>query len=382
MKFLPLVWAGIWRKPTRAVLLLLSVISAFLLFGLLQGLSSGLDRAQSQAHADVLLTFSRVSQLDPLPLGHLASIRTIPGVRAVSPILSLDGLYGDPGEYVGAFGVDTRQIPATIPAMSISGHDLRLLQNTRTGAVISTALAANYRWKVGDRIPIRSTVWANEDGSNVWPLDVVGVFTSNNSVLLSNSIIYNYDYVDKGRVKENGTVTGFLVRIADADHASAIANRIDALFANSRNETKTSTEQQLALDQVKRIGDVGFIVSIVVGTVFASLLFSLSIVLMLSIRERSSELAILKTLGFTDGGVLALILTEIGSFCVIAAVCGLAMASVVFPYAKRGLGFAAVQHGPVFAVGIALAVAVALGSGLPAAIRAMRLNLVDALAGR
>lgn len=382
MKFLPLLWAGIWRKPGRTLLMLFSIFNSFVLFGLLQGFASGLNSARAQAHADMLLTFSRVSQFEPLPLAHLAKLRAVPGVRAVSPVLSLDGFYGSPGQYVGAFGVDAEQLPTTTPAMDASPDIINRLRQRRTGALVSTALAGTYGWKIGDRIPIRSITWVNKDGSPTWPLDVVGVFRAKNSVLLANSILYNYDYVDKGRTSGNGTTTGFLVRIYNPDNAGKIASEIDRMFANSLYETRTSSEEQLAQNQVRQIGDVGFVATAIVSAVFASLLFSISIMLAQSARERTSEFAVLKTIGFSDTGVLALVLGESSSLFVAASALGLLAAVVIFPWAKRAFGFAAVEDGGVFFSGLLLALGVALASGLFPALRMMRLNVVDALAGR
>jgi putative ABC transport system permease protein len=191
----------------------------------------------------------------------------------------------------------------------------------------------------------------------------------------------NYDYVDQGRTQSNGTTSIYLIRLTDPSQASPVANRIDALFANSPDETKTESERQLAADSIKQIGDIGFVVRAIVGAVFFALLFSVGAVMMQSVRERTPELAVMKTLGFTDGAVMLIVLAEALILCLFSAAIGLGLAAMAFPVIKVGIGFN-VQAGPVLLVGLVLAVALALISGLPPALRGMRLSIVDALAGR
>jgi putative ABC transport system permease protein len=228
---------------------------------------------------------------------------------------------------------------------------------------------------------LKTIFWTNRDGSAVWPLDVVGIYRSNpKDVLLGTSLLANYDYLDQGRRSGNGTVTVFLVRVSDPGRAGEVARRIDALFANSPNETKTMSERQLLADSIKQIGDIGFVIRAIVGAAFFALLFSVAAVMMQQVRERTPELAVLKTLGFSDPGVLALILAEALVFCLASAAIGLALADLVFP-AVRLLGLS-VAVGQVTGIGLVFAVLLALIAGLPPAIRGMRLSIVDALAGR
>jgi putative ABC transport system permease protein len=172
-----------------------------------------------------------------------------------------------------------------------------------------------------------------------------------------------------------------VVRLSDPKQAGRIANQIDGLFANSPYETKTATVRELAQDQIKQLGDIGFVVNAIVGAVFFALLFSVGAVMMQAVRERTSELAVLKTLGFTDQGVLWLVLAEALVFCVVSAALGLAIAAAIFPSIRNGIGFD-IKAGPVLGIGLLVGVVLAVVTGLPPAIRAMRLQIVDALAGR
>ena len=380
MKFLPLIWAGIWRKPGRAVLTLLSVVNAFLLFGVLQGFSSGLNHAVAETHADVLLSLSRIST-EPLPVAQLAQIRLVQGVRAAMPMVPFISTYRTPTSFVPADAVDASQILAVDPGLTIAPSMIAALQRDRTGAIVSQRLASRFGWKVGDRVPLRALTVTNRDGSPTWPVDIVGIFSSSGGTLFKNAMLINFDYVDQGRTSGAGTAPLFIIRIDDPNHAGTVAAAIDKLFANSANETKTSTVRQIAQNSLKQIGDIGLVINAIVAAVFFALLFSVGALMMQSVRERTPELAVLKTLGFTDRGLMGLILAESLTFCLVSAAIGLGLAAMLFPVARALIGFN-IQAGPLMLVGFALAVGLALISGLPPAIRAMRLQVVDALAGR
>jgi putative ABC transport system permease protein len=380
MKFLPLVWAGIWRKPGRAVLTLLSVVNAFLLFGVLQGFASGLNHAVAETHADVLLSLSRIST-EPLPVGQVAQIRMVQGVRAATPMVPFISTYRTPTSIVPADAVDPSQVLAVDPGLTIPPSMIAALQRDRTGAIVSQRLASSFGWKVGDRVPLRALTVTNRDGSPTWPVDIVGIFSSSGGTLFKNAMLINFDYVDQGRTSGAGTAPIFIIRIDDPNHAGTVAAAIDKLFANSAHETKTATVRQIAQNSLKQIGDIGLVINAIVAAVFFALLFSVGALMMQSVRERTPELAVLKTLGFTDRGLMGLILAESLTFCLVSAAIGLGLAAMLFPVARALIGFN-IQAGPLMLVGFALAVALALISGLPPAIRAMRLQVVDALAGR
>ena len=383
MKFLHLLWAGVWRRPGRATLTLLSIVNAFLLYGLLQGFVSGIGSTVADTHADVLVTASRISQIEPLPISQLQQIRQVPGVKSAVPIVIFHGAFRTQAAInMRGFAVDPDSFAATDTDEDIPPAAITALKRTKSGVILPASVAALYNLKIGDRMPLKSFYWNNHDGTNVWPLDVVAIYKSNpRDIFFGSAILTNYDYVDQGRNQANGTSSIYLVRLADPTQGSQVANRIDALFANSPDETKTESERQLAADSLKQIGDIGFVVRAIVGAVFFALLFSVGAVVMQSVRERTPELAVLKTLGFTDVGVMSLIVAETLLLCLFSAGIGLGLAALLFPVIKAAVGFN-IHAGPVLLVGLVLAVGLALISGLPPAIRGMRLSIVDALAGR
>lgn len=379
MKFLHLVWAGIWRKPVRAILTAASIVMAFLLFGLLQGFVSGIGNSVKLTHADVLLTFSRVSQVEPLPISEAQQIRTVPGVASVTPVILFVGAYRTALQIVPAFAVDIDALAKSDPGL-ITSAQLAAMKADRAGALLSSAMG-RYGWKPGDRVPIRSALWTNRDGKSIWDLDIVGTHGGSTDDMFRNVVLVNYDYVDQARTSSQGTASLFVLKIADPNRAAEIAHAVDALFANSPHETKTASQRQLAQDQLKQISGLGVAVQAIVGAAFFALLFSVGSVMMQSVRERTPELAVLKTLGFTDAGILGLLLSETFLLCLFAAAIGLGLAALLFPAIRVATGFG-VQGGPTLAIGFLLAAALALLTGFAPAVRGMRLSIVDALAGR
>jgi putative ABC transport system permease protein len=384
VKFFHLVWAGVWRRPGRAVLTMLSIVTAFVLFGLLQGLVSGIDNAVQATHADVLVTQSRVSQVDPLPISMLAQIAQVPGVKGATPLTVFHGAYHSAAPInTAGYAIDTATVEATDTDHTIPQKDLDALKATRNGVILPSVVAGQFKLKVGDAMPYKTPFWTNKnEASGAWPLQVVGIFPFNpKDLFFGRAILVNYDFVDPARSASNGTTSVYLVRVADPTQADQVGARIDALFRNSSNETKTQSEQQLVADQIKSIGDIGFVVRAVVSAAFFTLLFSVGAVMMQSVRERTPELAVLKTLGFSDRTVLGLILAEALVLCLFAAAIGLGLASMLFPIAKAAVGLD-VSAGPLLLVGFAIAAGLAIVAGLPPAWRAMRISIVDALAGR
>ena len=245
MKYLHLVWAGIWRRPGRATLTLLSIVNAFLLYGLLQGFASGLDSTVAATHADVLITASKISQLEPLPMSQLPQIRATPGVRSAAPIIIFHGAYhtAQPVNFRG-FAVDPDALAASNPDEAVPPQDIAALKRTRTGVILPSTVASVFNLKVGDRMPVKSMLWSNKNGG-AWPLDVVGIYKTNpKDVFFGSALLTNYDYVDQARTQSTGTSSIYLVRVADPTQASAVAQRIDAQFANSPNETKTERDRK------------------------------------------------------------------------------------------------------------------------------------------
>ena len=376
-----LVWAGLWRKPVRTVFTVLSIAVAFLLFGLLQGVNAWFSGLATSAHADRLIVVSRISQVEPLPIGHLQKIERLPGIRRATYVGVFSGVYQSRGNDVLVYATDAEAFFDIYPEWRTAPDQLRALAVTRTGAIVGDVLMKAYGWRLGDRIPLATSV-VKQDGSSVWDLEIVGTYDVKGSPSEANRVIANYAYFDEARQFDKGRVFGFIVSIDDPARSAPMCAAIDALFANSSDETLSQDERAYAQAQLRQIGDISAMVNAIVGAVLFTLLFLTGNTMMQSVRERIPELAVLKAIGFSDGMLTALVLVESLLLCLAAALLGLAAAAAVFPVtASLGIGGGALPSS-VIMFGVAIAVALALVSGLPPARRVQRMTIVDALAGR
>jgi putative ABC transport system permease protein len=381
MKFFPLVWTSLWRKKTRTIFTLLSIVIAFLLFGLLQGINTWMSAFGTGSNANRLYIVSRVSQVQPLPSAYLHLIEAVPGIRRSTYIAGFTGYYQEKSNTLVAFATDVKTFFDLYPEWQVAPERLAAMSRTRAGAIVAAPLMRAFGWKIGDRIPLRTSV-VKRDGSADWNFEIVGIYDVPSTPAEANRILVNYAYFDEARLLERGTAWAFVVAVDDPTRSAEICAAVDALFVNSAYETVTQDEKAYVQGQLRQLGDVSLMANAIVAAVLFTLLFLTGNTMMQSVRERTPELAILKTVGFSDRSVTMLVLIESVVLCVLAASLGLAAAAAVFPVtAALGIGGSALPI-KVVAVGLAIAVALALVSGLPPAWRAQRLVIVDALAGR
>jgi len=380
VKFFPLVWSSLWRKKARTIFTLLSIMIAFLLFGLLQGVNAWLNAFGTGSNANRLYVVSRVSQVQPLPSAYVNQIETVPGIRQATYIAGISGFYQEKSNNLLALATDAQKFFNLYPDWKIAPEQLAAMSRTRAGAIVAAPLMRAFGWKIGDRLPLRTSVM-KQDGSADWDFEIVGTYDVPTSPAEANRILVNYAYFDEARRLERGTAWAFVVAVDDPTRSAQICAAVDALFVNSAYETVTQDEKAYVQGQLRELGDVSLMANAIVAAVLFTLLFLTGNTMMQSVRERTPELAILKTVGFSDRSVTVLVLIESVLLCVLAASLGLAAAAAVFPVtAMLGIAGAAL---PIRVVGLGLAIAVglALASGLPPAWRAQRLVIVDALAG-
>jgi putative ABC transport system permease protein len=385
MKYLPFIWATLWRKKTRTIFTLLSVVVAFLLFGVLETVDYAFAHPVGALGADKLVTTNKYSITLQLPFSDVQQIRALPGVEEVTWITWFGAYYQESKNFVFALPIDTdTYFNLHKDEFIVNAEEMNAFRNTRTGVLVNVALMKKFGWKVGDKIPLHSTIWTQKNGSLDWTFDIVGTFDAKDATQASqqaSSILFHYELFDEGRSFGKGNVGWFEERITDPAQSEAIAGKIDALFANSSDETKTQAAKEFTLTFIKQFGDIGFVLRAILGAVFFTLLFLTGNTMMQSVRERTPELAVLKTLGFTDGTVLALVIAESLVLCLTAALIGLALSYLALPIIKQGLQ--GVQLSPIALLpGIGVAVLLAVIVGLPPALGAMRLNIVDALSDK
>jgi putative ABC transport system permease protein len=257
--------------------------------------------------------------------------------------------------------------------------------NTRASMVAGKMVADKYGWKVGQKIPLSSNIFPQKNGSKSWQFDLVGIFDGKDESWQkrSNMVLINFDYFNEANQFTKDRANFFILKLAPGADAAAVSKTVDAMFENSPDETKTQTEKEMNLNFVRQIGDIGLIVRWILFAVFFTLLLVVGNTMAQSVRERVPELAVLKTLGFSDGSVLGFVLAEAVALCMVGGLIGLALATVVGGAVEKGTGgqFQLTVNGLVWAIGIAALVVMSLAVGLLPALRAQRLKIVDALSG-
>ena len=380
-KYLPLLAASLRRKRLRTFFTLASIVVAFLLFGLAESLRYSLQSGVDVAGADRLLTMHKVSFTQLLPESYENRIRAIDGVTDVSPQTWFGAWYQDERNQIPTFPVKPEPFLRMYPEYIVPEAQRLAWIADRSGILIGRGLADITGWKVGEAVPLRSAIWRRTDGSDAWDVTVRGIYDLPQGGD-TRQILMHQDYFEEGKGQAKGMVGWYVVKVADADRVAAVSRQIDLQFANSPAETKTSSERAMAQSFVNQVGNIGAILRAIVSAVFFTMLLVTANTMAQSVRERTTEIGVLKTLGFTNGGVLGLVLAEAVLVTVIGGALGLAGAwwlGVQFePLFRQYLpGFRvptdAIVLGGVFMFALGL-----VAGAVPAA-QAMRLRIVEAL---
>jgi putative ABC transport system permease protein len=387
VKYFHLIWAALLRRKTRTAFTLLSVLAAFLLFGLLDSVRSAFANAgASVAGVDRLVTVSKISFTLSLPKSLQARIEALPGVSKVTYANWFGGMYQDPKNFFANEAV-AQNFLDLYPELQLPAAERQAFRDTRTGALVGAKLAKRCNWKLGDKIPLQATIFPQKSGSNTWTFDLVGIFheVDPKQTDRENVMVFNWDYFDEARAFGNGNVGWYITRVTDRNAAGQVARAIDALSENSDHETKTQTEQAFNANLVGQFADVGLIVAAIMGAVFFTLILLTGNTMAQAVRERIPELAVLKTIGFSNRSVLGLLLVESVLLIALGGVIGLLLAGIAVSTLKANVG-ASLPLSPVGAEiwlrGLGLMVVIGLIVGALPARRGMRLRIVDALAGR
>ncbi|RYD21450.1 MAG: FtsX-like permease family protein [Verrucomicrobiaceae bacterium] len=382
MKFLPLVWAGLKRKKLRTALTFLSIFVAFMLFAFLGAMKEALSGGVNLAGQDRLIARHKVSLIQTLPESYKTRISSVKGVAAVCHQTWFGGLYqDDPKKFFATMPVEPEDFLGMFPEYLLKDEEKKAWLATRTGAIVGRMTADRFQWKIGDRIPIKSPIWGQPAGMDQWEFEIVGIFDGSKKGADTSSFFFRYDYFEEARQRNKGQVGWYTVRIAEPDNAAQIAAEVDENFANSPYETKTEPEGAFAQGFAQQIGDIATIVMAVVGAVFFTILLVAGNTMAQSVRERTSELGVLKAMGFTNVRVLSLVMLESCLIAILGGFGGLGIAWIIV-----SLGNPVPEMLPVFFIpqnslilGAVLAIVLGLVAGALPALQAMRLKISDAL---
>jgi putative ABC transport system permease protein len=386
MKYLHLIWAALFRSKTRTLLTLLSVTAAFFLFGMLDSVRVAFNSGGDVTGANRMVVASRLSITQMLPYSLTPQIASIDGVKRSSFAAWFGGIYQDPKNFFPNFSVGPGYLDL-YPEFKLPDAQRKAWEADRQGAIVGEALAKRHGWKVGDTIPLQATIFPTK-GSNDWTFKLDGIFRIDDEKRKGQEqmLLFHWNYFDESNDYVKGRVGWYIVQLDNAGLADRVSHAIDSLSANSDHETKTQTEEAFNQGFAKQIGDIGLIVTAIMAAVFFTLLLLTGNTMAQAVRERIPELAVLKTIGFSNRSVMWLLLAESILLVVLGGLIGLGLAPVLMKAAVAGSGgFIQLPSGlpaETIAIGLVLMLAFGVLAGLLPALRGMRLNIVDALAGR
>jgi putative ABC transport system permease protein len=379
MKYFPLIWRNLLRHKVRTVFTLASIFIAFVLYGFLMVVQSAFSMGVDLAGVDRLMLMHKVSLIQLLPISYLAQIRSTPGVTRAGTATWFGGTYQDNANQFAVMAVDPDYF-TLFPEAKLPEDQLKAWLADRQGVVVGKDTAAKYGWKIGDKVPIQATIWQPKQGQT-WFFNIDAIYDGDKGFDKSN-FFFHYEYLDENRRGAYGMVGWYVIKIDDPSHAADIASRLDSQFANSSAETKTSTEKAFLQGFVNQVGNIkAMIVAILAAVLFTLFLLVLANTMAQSVRERTGELAVLKTLGFSNGLVLALVLSESTLLALVGGGLGLAVTWMSISSGSFSNAFLPVfvMRGRDVAIGLVMCGALGVIAGaLPATI-AMRLKIADAL---
>jgi putative ABC transport system permease protein len=379
MKFLPLLWSSLWRKKIRTTFTLLSIFVAFLLFGLLMTIRTAFTFGVEIAGLDRLVLIHKVSLIQPLPISYLERLRATEGVTLATHNTWFGGVYQDPSNFFAQIVVDPEPFMTLYPEYRLPPEQMKAWLADRQGAVVGVDLARRFGWSIGDRVPIQGTIWRPKQGG-VWEFNIVGIYDADPGVD-KTQFFFRYDYLDENRQFGEGLVGWYIVKIADASQAQQMGARFDDMFANSAAETKTTTEKGFVDGFAKQVGDIGAIMIAILAAVLFTMILVAANTMAQSVRERASEVGVLKTLGFSNTAILVLVLAESVLIAGLGGGLGLLLAWLIVQQGDPTGGML-----PIFilpprdvAIGAVLIVGLGILAGLLPALNAMHLKITDAL---
>lgn len=381
MTFLDLVRKNLFRKRLRTILTIVAIFVAFVIFGVLATFQNAINAGVEVAGADRLITVNKINFTLPMPLAYATRTAGVKGVKQVAHAEWFGGYYQEPRNFLVAFAVDPKNYLDIYPEYILPPAQREAFLRDKTSILVGKAVADQFKWKVGDRLPIKSNIYRQKDGSDTWDFTVAGIVAGNDARVDTNFVMFHYQYLADTRTFGDGTTGWMILKTADPKENARIMREVDALFANSAYETETKTEQAFNKAFAEQLGDLGFIVSAVVRAAFVTILLIVGNTMMLTVRERTNEIAVMKTIGFTTKRIFGLVIGESMLLALIGGMLGVVFAWLVSFIIAGPLS----RFGPVafsFDTAVTAFVLMALLgllTGLIPAFRAMNTDIVTAL---
>lgn len=383
MNDLVLIRKNLFRKKLRAFLMIISIVIAFAIFGVLGAFERAFYSGEDQAQANRLVVVNKINFTQPLPISYFNRVSTVDGVQRVSHSNWFGGYFQDPKNFLVVMAVEPESFLDIWSDNFVFTADTRQrFPRERTGALVGENMAKQWGWKVGDHIPISSNIFSQKNGSHTWDFTIIGTFSGRTAKDDSNFMVFPYAYFDETRSFGKDQIGWLVLKTKSPAVNDQVINTIDTMFANSPYETATETEKAFNKAFLAQLGNIALIVGLVVGAAFVTILMIVGNTMAMSVRERTREIGVLKTLGFSNGRILRLILGESLLLATIGGLVGLGIAAATILSMQQTL----VNFVPgmslqpeIIIAGIVLMMALGLLTGLIPALNAMRLKIADAL---
>ncbi|MBI1206717.1 MAG: FtsX-like permease family protein [Azospirillum sp.] len=378
-----LIARNLFRKKLRAALMIVSIMTAFLIFGVLVAFEHAFNAGEDLAAADRLMVVNKINFTQPLPYAYYERVKAVEGVRQVSHANWFGGYYQEPKNFLIVLAVEPESyLKIYDRELDVPDDARRAFLSERTGALVGEALAQDKGWKVGDRLPVSSTIYSQKNGGHVWEMTVVGIAKPAKPHIDSNFIVFHYDYFNETRSFGKDMIGWLVLTTTSPAVNDKVAKTVDAMFANSTAETATDTEKAFNKAFAAQFGNIALIVKLVVGAAFVTILMIVGNTMAMAVRERVREIAVLKTLGFPPARILRLILGESLLLALLGGLPGIGLAALaVAALREKLLNFipGMVMTPDIAVLAVVLMLGLGLVTGIIPAFSAMRLNIASAL---
>jgi putative ABC transport system permease protein len=383
MNDLSLIRKNLFRKRTRAGLMIVAIFFAFAIFGVLGAFLRAFYAGQDMAQADRLVTVNKINFTQPLPLAYYNRVRNIEGVRQASFANWFGGYYQDPKNFTVVFAIEPKSYMEIIDKdVIIAPEQQQAFIRERTGVIVGEALAKKWGWKVGDRIPMGSNIFTQKNGSQTWDMTIVGIAYPRSPRVDTTLALFQYEYFNETRSFGKDTI-GWLLLTTDSPAVNdRVINTIDQMFANSPYETATDTEKAFNKAFIAQLGNIALIVGLVVGAAFVTILMVVGNTMAMSVRERTREIGVLKTLGFPRARILKLLLGESVLLALLGGVPGMLAAFAVTLALRESISNfvpGLTVTADIYIAALLLMLALGFVTGIIPAVNAMRLRIATAL---
>jgi putative ABC transport system permease protein len=378
-----LVRKNLFRKKLRAILMIVSILVAFLIFGVLGAFYRAFTSGEEAAADDRLVVVNKINFTQPLPIAYFNRVRGIEGVRQVTHANWFGGYYQDPKNFMVAIAIEPETyLDIYARDYGVTPEERTAFVRERSSAIVGETLARKWGWKVGDRIPVNSNIFSQKNGSRTWDFTIAGIITPHKPQVDTNFMLFQYAYFDETRSFGKDQIGWMILQTASPSMNDRVAKAIDQMFANSSYETATDTEKAFNKAFAAQLGNIALIVTLVVGAAFVTILMIVGNTMALTVRERTREIGVMKTLGFSGGRILGLVLGESVLLALLGGVPGLALAALIAFSLRAAManfvpGFAVTPA--IAVIGFVLMLGLGVLTGLIPALNAMRLKIATAL---